>query len=230
MKTVTLSGGSSGPRDGHAIAALPKLLAGGRGRPPLAGDTLVLVGFSGRGDKDLAVWCASPTWSHGGGHRWIAPAIPGRHRRHCRRRRIAGAFARAGGEGRGGPHPYVVAATRRRVVTRVRLAAIDAGADSSRSGSRTPTRGGRDSSSEPRPRLAAGATFDGPLDLVRRIARARPDVALVRWATRTSSSAAVRPSRQALAAAGSRQIVADLRRRGAPFEAAGADEGSPSST
>jgi tryptophan synthase beta chain len=39
----------------HAVAALPKLLAGieGAGRP-LPDDVLVLVGFSGRGDKDLA--------------------------------------------------------------------------------------------------------------------------------------------------------------------------------
>jgi tryptophan synthase beta chain len=44
----------------HALAALPKLLAGseGSGRPYPA-DTIVLVGLSGRGDKDLApfgVW------------------------------------------------------------------------------------------------------------------------------------------------------------------------------
>ena len=39
----------------HAIAALPKLLAGvDGGRVAWPADTLVLVGFSGRGDKDLA--------------------------------------------------------------------------------------------------------------------------------------------------------------------------------
>ena len=40
----------------HAVAALPKLLAGleGSGTPYAADDALVLLGFSGRGDKDLA--------------------------------------------------------------------------------------------------------------------------------------------------------------------------------
>ena len=39
----------------HAIAALPKLLAGGRrSRRRWPDETLVLLGFSGRGDKDLA--------------------------------------------------------------------------------------------------------------------------------------------------------------------------------
>jgi tryptophan synthase beta chain len=37
----------------HAIAALPKLLRGDAGHPPLAPDALVLLGLSGRGDKDL---------------------------------------------------------------------------------------------------------------------------------------------------------------------------------
>ncbi len=39
----------------HAIAALPRLLAGTEGRgSAYPADTLVLLGFSGRGDKDLA--------------------------------------------------------------------------------------------------------------------------------------------------------------------------------
>ena len=39
----------------HAIAALPKVLAGVDGLPGgYPDDVLVLVGFSGRGDKDLA--------------------------------------------------------------------------------------------------------------------------------------------------------------------------------
>ena len=39
----------------HAIAALPRLLAGREGSgAPYPSDTLVLLGFSGRGDKDLA--------------------------------------------------------------------------------------------------------------------------------------------------------------------------------
>ncbi|MBX3030979.1 MAG: tryptophan synthase subunit beta [Chloroflexi bacterium] len=38
----------------HAVAALPKLVAGLEGGGPLADGALVLVGFSGRGDKDMA--------------------------------------------------------------------------------------------------------------------------------------------------------------------------------
>jgi tryptophan synthase beta chain len=37
----------------HALAALPDLLRGTADRPPLPRDALVLVGLSGRGDKDL---------------------------------------------------------------------------------------------------------------------------------------------------------------------------------
>ena len=62
MKAVTLTEGILPALEtAHAIAALPGLLAGvgsrpGRGGPPPAwpDETLVLVGFSGRGDKDLA--------------------------------------------------------------------------------------------------------------------------------------------------------------------------------
>jgi tryptophan synthase beta chain len=39
----------------HAIAALPRLLAGVEGSgEPYPEEALVLLGFSGRGDKDLA--------------------------------------------------------------------------------------------------------------------------------------------------------------------------------
>jgi tryptophan synthase beta chain len=39
----------------HAVAALPKLLAGLEGSAvPYAEDTVILIGFSGRGDKDMA--------------------------------------------------------------------------------------------------------------------------------------------------------------------------------
>ncbi len=64
MKATTLSEGILPALEtAHAIAALPKLLAGSGGpgrasRPAMAAawpdETLVLVGFSGRGDKDLA--------------------------------------------------------------------------------------------------------------------------------------------------------------------------------
>jgi tryptophan synthase beta chain len=61
MKVVTLTEGILPALEtAHAIAALPKLLAGvgERGRrasaPAWPDETIVLVGFSGRGDKDLA--------------------------------------------------------------------------------------------------------------------------------------------------------------------------------
>jgi tryptophan synthase beta chain len=62
MKAVTLTEGILPALEtAHAIAALPKLLAGANGRagrdgsmPTWPDETLVLVGFSGRGDKDLA--------------------------------------------------------------------------------------------------------------------------------------------------------------------------------
>ena len=62
MKAVTLTEGILPALEtAHAIAALPGLLAGVGGRPGRGGstsawpdETLVLVGFSGRGDKDLA--------------------------------------------------------------------------------------------------------------------------------------------------------------------------------
>jgi tryptophan synthase beta chain len=56
MKTVTRSEGILPALEtAHAIAALPKLLAGHEGSARAWGDeAVVLVGFSGRGDKDLA--------------------------------------------------------------------------------------------------------------------------------------------------------------------------------
>jgi len=56
MKTVTrLEGILPALETSHAVAALPKLLAGLEGSAvPYAEDTVILVGFSGRGDKDMA--------------------------------------------------------------------------------------------------------------------------------------------------------------------------------
>ena len=56
MKTVTrMEGILPALETSHAVAALPKLLAGLEGSGvPLPDDALVLLGFSGRGDKDLA--------------------------------------------------------------------------------------------------------------------------------------------------------------------------------
>ena len=56
MRTVTRTEGILPALEtAHAVAALPKLLAGVEGSGvPLPDDALVLLGFSGRGDKDLA--------------------------------------------------------------------------------------------------------------------------------------------------------------------------------
>jgi tryptophan synthase beta chain len=56
MKAVTRTEGILPALEtSHAVAALPKLLAGleGSGRP-FAEDSVLLIGFSGRGDKDMA--------------------------------------------------------------------------------------------------------------------------------------------------------------------------------
>ncbi len=56
MKTVTLTEGILPALEtSHAVAALPKLLAGLEGSGvPYPDEAIVLVGFSGRGDKDMA--------------------------------------------------------------------------------------------------------------------------------------------------------------------------------
>jgi tryptophan synthase beta chain len=56
MRTVTRTEGILPALEtSHAVAALPKILAGAEGSgAPLPDDALILIGFSGRGDKDLA--------------------------------------------------------------------------------------------------------------------------------------------------------------------------------
>ena len=56
MQTVTRTEGILPALEtSHAVAALPKLLAGLEGSgPPCPDDAVVLLGFSGRGDKDMA--------------------------------------------------------------------------------------------------------------------------------------------------------------------------------
>jgi tryptophan synthase beta chain len=62
MRTVTLTEGILPALEtSHAVAALPKLLAGVEGSGPALPDgALVLLGFSGRGDKDLSVFDRFP--------------------------------------------------------------------------------------------------------------------------------------------------------------------------
>ncbi len=55
MRTVTLTEGILPALEtAHAVAALPKLLGGDDGAAALPDDALILLGFSGRGDKDLS--------------------------------------------------------------------------------------------------------------------------------------------------------------------------------
>ena len=147
-------------------------------------------------------------------------------------RRIAGAFARARGEGRVALIPYVVAGYPDADTSlSIALAAIAAGADLLEVGLpySDPLADGTTLQRASAGALAAGATFDGSLDLVRRIARARPDVPLVTmgYANQLLGGGDGRARAGALAAAGvAGTIVADLTPdEGAPFEAAAADEG-----
>ena len=147
-------------------------------------------------------------------------------------RRIADAFARAHADGRVALIPLIVAGYPDADASlAVALAAIDAGADLLEVGLpySDPLADGTTLQRASADALAAGATFDGSLDLVRRIARARPGVPLVTmgYANQLMGGGDGRERAAALAAAGaSGTIVADLTPdEGAPFEAAGAEAG-----
>ena len=204
MKAVTLTEGILPALEtAHAIAALPKLLAGvggrpGRGGPPPAwpDETLVLVGLLRPGRQGpcraralrrrRAVGGRPMTRRRARGRRAAGPSTndtPGA-------RRIADAFARARADGR----VALIPLHRRRLpgcrdVARVALAAIDAGADLLEVGLpySDPLADGATLQRASAGALAAGATFDGSLELVAADRRA-PDRASrsSRWATRTS--------------------------------------------
>jgi tryptophan synthase beta chain len=70
MRTVTRAEGILPALEtSHAVAALPKLMAGVEGgADPWPAEAVVLLGFSGRGDKDLAAlerFADVPPWSTG---------------------------------------------------------------------------------------------------------------------------------------------------------------------
>jgi len=147
-------------------------------------------------------------------------------------RRIADAFARAHANGRVALIPLIVAGYPDAETSLViALAAIDAGADLLEVGLpySDPLADGTTLQRASAGALAAGATFDGSLDLVRRIARARPGVPLVTmgYANQLMGGGDGRERARALAGAGAAgTIVADLTPdEGAPFEAAAAGEG-----
>ena len=147
-------------------------------------------------------------------------------------RRIADGFAGARADGRAALIPYVVAgypdaATSLAIAT----AAIDAGADLLEVGLpySDPLADGATLQRASQAALAAGATFDGSLALVGRIARARPGVPLVvmGYANQLIGGGDGTDRARALAAAGAAGvIVADLTPdEGGPFEAAAVDAG-----
>ena len=147
-------------------------------------------------------------------------------------RRIADAFARAHDDGRIALVPYIVAGYPDAATSlAVALAAIDAGADLLEVGLpySDPLADGTTLQRASSVALAAGATLDRSLDLVRRIARARPGVPLVTmgYANQLLGGGDGRDRARALAAAGAAgTIVADLTPdEGAPFETAAAEAG-----
>jgi len=157
-----------------------------------------------------------PTWTH---------QTPGG-------RRIAEAFAAAAAAGRMALIPYVVAGYPDADMSLgIACAAIDAGADLLEIGLpySDPLADGATLQRASAAALAAGATFEGSLSLVRRIAAARPATPLVpmAYANQILGGGDGRERARALAEAGARGvIVADLTPdEGGPFEAAASDAG-----
>jgi len=147
-------------------------------------------------------------------------------------RHIGEAFARARAEGRVALIPYVVAGyPNAETSLAVALAAIDGGADLLEVGLpySDPLADGTTLQRASSAALAAGATLDRSLDMVRRIARERPGVPLVTmgYANQLMGGGNGRERAAALIAAGaSGAIVADLTPdEGAPFETAAAEAG-----
>ena len=150
---------------------------------------------------------------------------PGAHR-------IGEAFARARAAGRVALIPYVVAGyPDAETSLAIALAAIDGGAHLLEIGLpySDPLADGTTLQRASTAALAAGATLERSLDLVRRIARERPGVPLVTmgYANQLIGGGDGRERARALVAAGAAgTIVADLTPdEGAPFEAAAADAG-----
>ena len=147
-------------------------------------------------------------------------------------RRIGEAFAAARREGRAALIPYVVAGYPDAETSfEIACAAIDAGADLLEIGLpySDPLADGATLQRASTAALAAGATFDGSIDLVGRIAAARPGIPLVPmcYANQVIGGGDGRANARRLAEAGAAGIiVADLTPdEGAPFEAIAAEVG-----
>jgi len=147
-------------------------------------------------------------------------------------RRIGAAFERARSQGRAAFIPYVVAGYPDASASfEAALACIDAGADLFEIGLpySDPLADGATMQRASAAALKAGATFDGSLELVRRIAAARPDVPLVPmgYANQLIGGGTGEEGARRLAEAGAAAvIVADLTpNEGEPFAALARDHG-----
>jgi tryptophan synthase alpha chain len=147
-------------------------------------------------------------------------------------RRISGAFERANAEGRAALIPYIVAGyPDAQTSVGAALACIDAGADLLEVGLpySDPLADGMTLQRASEAALRGGWTFDQSIEIVGRIAAARPDVPIVPmgYANQAIGGGDGRPVVDRLAAAGaSGIIVADLTPdEGGPFEAAAREAG-----
>ena len=147
-------------------------------------------------------------------------------------RRIAAAFTRARGERRAALIPYVVAGyPDAEMSVDIAVAAVDAGADVLEIGLpySDPLADGATLQRASTAALGAGASLDGSLRLIERIAAARPDVPIVpmAYANQIIGGGAGEAVAGRLTAAGAAGvIVADLTPdEGAPFEAVAREAG-----
>jgi tryptophan synthase alpha chain len=155
----------------------------------------------------------------------LAPAVQGTNATEGARR-IAAAFARARNDDRAALIPYVVAGyPDADASVEIALAAIDAGADLLEVGLpySDPLADGATLQRASQTALRAGATLEGSLRLIERIAAARPDIPIVPmgYANQVISGGDGEAIARRLAAAGAAGlIVADLTPdEGEPFEA-----------
>ena len=236
MKTVTRTEGILPALEtSHAVAALPKLLAGlegsGTAVPGRRRDPGRVLGARRQGHgRPRAVRRRGAVGGRSGERRRRGRARtpttpPGA-------RRIAEAFARARADGRAALIPYVVAGYPDAETSfAAACAAIDAGADLLEVGLpySDPLADGATLQRASQGALAAGATFDRSLALAGRIAAARPGVPVVAmgYANQLIGGGDGRDRARALAKAGvAGVIVADLTPdEGAPFEAVAAEAG-----
>ena len=159
----------------HAIAALGAWLAGRSSLAPLPDDAIVLLGLSGRGDKDLAAIA-----DRLGVRRMTATAAATADIAGARR--IGAAFRAAAADGRAALIPYAVAGYPDAVLSeRIALGLIDSGADLLEFGLpySDPLADGATLQRASGVALGAGATLDRSLRLMERVANARPATPIV---------------------------------------------------